>query len=81
MTQTVSLWVVLALLTSSGYTDVPVHSDIGLPQPDYAETELGAPRQPPYRINPMLWGIPVGVVVLLGTMVVVRRRQDRSLGG
>ena len=78
MIQTFALGLLLAFFTPSGYADVPIHSDIGLPQPDYAETELGAPRQPPYRLNPMLWLIPTGVVALLGTMVIVRRRQDQS---
>ena len=72
---TATIWLFLALYTAVGHADVPAHSDIALPTPDFAKTELGAPREPPHRFNPMLWSIPIGVVLLLGTMVVIRRQQ------
>ena len=76
MKRVVLVWSCIAFYATVGKADVPVHSDIALPRPDFAETDLGSPRNPPHRLNPMLWTIPTGVLFVLAAMVLVRRRSD-----
>ena len=76
MKRAATFWVFLAFYTTIVKADVPIHSDIALPQPEFADTDLGSPRNPPYRLNPMLWAIPTGVLLVLGAMVIIRRRNE-----
>ena len=56
--------------------DIPISADIALPAPQYAETNLGAPRNPPYRKRPWLLIIPVGVVFFLGVLLLHRQSNQ-----
>ena len=50
-------------------------ADLSPPGPEYAETELGTPRNPPYRARPWLLLLPIGVVFFLGTFALSNRKD------
>ena len=65
----------LFLLMPFSRADIPTPPP---PVPSYAPTELGEPRRPPQRVAIWWWGIPVSVLLLLGSALILQRRDVKE---
>ena len=53
----------------------PVQADISLPAPKYVEKDPEPPELPPHPSSPWIMGLPPLALLLIGTVVWIRRKQ------